>query len=85
MRLYTAFGDVSIDFSKDPVIRHDELSFINQKHLSKKIEFPICAFDASESEIWVPLLTKVHWASNLVPKNILEILIRDAARVKAWA
>ncbi len=79
LRLSVPFGDMSVEFGEASV-HDDQLKFVQKGTLPRKIEFPLFGFDAS-SDIWVPFLAEIHWASELVARRILENLIRAAIRV----
>jgi hypothetical protein len=76
-----AFGDISVDFCEQAVVCSDELRLMDEGALSKKMESPLFAFDASASDLWVPFLTDIHWASNLIPRDLLQNLIQHAMLV----
>jgi hypothetical protein len=81
MRLYAPFGDMTIEFTEQPVTVSDEFSFIKDRLLSPKIESPLFAFDASRSDTWVSFLGDIHWASHVIPRNALIAIINMSARV----
>ncbi len=82
LRLYAPFGDMSVDFDGTPTVQKRELRLIESNCLPKALEFPLCAFDASISDIWASLLVSVHWASGSLAPTVLSTLIQDAALMR---
>jgi hypothetical protein len=82
LRLSVPFGDMSVEFAKAKV-HDDQLKLAEQNALPMKIESPLFGFDALASDLWVPFLAGIHWASELIKPKTLQSLIRVAIRVKA--
>lgn len=76
------FGDVSIQFGGIHAAGHNQRISCEEKHtLTKAVESPILGFQAGEENrrLFVPLLTRLHWASGYISDDILESLINDIA------
>jgi hypothetical protein len=82
-RLYFPFGDMTIEFNNNPIISSDEFFCTQKGGLARRIESPLFAFDASRSDIWASFLVDIHWAANLIDREILLIIIKTASRVTA--
>jgi len=76
------FGDMSVEFGK-ATSHDDQLKLAEQNALAMKLESPLFGFDALASDLWVPFLAGIHWASELIQPTILQRLIHVAVRVKA--
>lgn len=76
-------GDMAIEFTGEPIVCSQEFLFTQKGVLSRKLESPLFGFDASRSEFWAAFLTDIHWASELVRKEILRAVIQSAAQVAA--
>jgi hypothetical protein len=82
-RLSTVFGDISVEFVDKPIIRTDELAFTAHGSLNRATESPLFGFDGSKSDVWVPFMAEIHWASNLITSQTLETMIQTAIQVPA--
>jgi hypothetical protein len=82
LRLSVPFGDMSVEFGK-ATSHDDQLKLAGQNALAMKLESPLFGFDALASDLWVPFLAGIHWASGLIQPTILQRLIHVAVRVKA--
>jgi hypothetical protein len=80
-RMSVPFGDMCVEFGKAKV-HEDELTLVEDHALPRKIESPLFGFDAVNSDIWVPFMAEIHWASGLIPGRNLQNLIRAAIRVR---
>jgi hypothetical protein len=79
-RISFPFGDMTVEFKPETLIPGGELNLVARGMLTKQVESPLFAFDVSDSDLWVSLLTSIHWARHLVEADVLRSILRLAAR-----
>jgi hypothetical protein len=82
-RINFPFGDMTVEFKPETSIPGGELDLVSRGMLTKQIESPLFAFDASKSDLWPSFLTSIHWARHLVEPEVLRAILRLAARAIA--
>jgi hypothetical protein len=80
-RLYFVFGDITMDFTAQPSLVDNDLASLSNGLLTKSVESPLFAFDASKSDVWFSFLASVHWARDLFPPEVLRLMLAMAAPV----
>lgn len=77
IRLNIPFGDVSVQFVDTVVEHHNLLDYLQQRMMKRALEAPLFGLDASKSQVLVPLMTRVHWASEIIPKHVLNQIMQQ--------
>lgn len=82
-RLNFPFGDITVEFQEQADVTGDEFRFLSEGVLSRSLERPLFAFDATKSDIWTRFLASIHWARDRVDPEVLRQVLRMATRVAA--
>ncbi len=76
IRISIPFGDIAAEFGP-PKYFYDELDQLYQKRLPQHLESPLFGCDVTKSTILSGFMSRIHWASNILPKSILEQAIGE--------
>ncbi len=80
-RLDLPFGAFTVEFVQEKLVAPG-VNFrvlVKGGMLSRMIETPLVGFDFSASDLYKPLLISTHWAAELVPPEVLEGIVGEAA------
>ena len=75
------FGQLSIQFGDSVISDNDQASSCLEEHiLTKAVETPTLGYESpEEAPPFLPLFTKLHWASDIISVDILEFLMNAYA------
>lgn len=77
-RLKFPFGDITVDFKEKADIPEDEFRFLREGNLQRTLQRPLFAYDATRSDVWTIFLSSIHWARDLVEREVLRQVLRMA-------
>ena len=77
-RLKFPFGDITVDFKEKADIPENEFRFLREGNLQRTLERPLFAYDATRSDVWTIFLSSIHWARDLVEREVLRQVLRRA-------
>jgi hypothetical protein len=76
-RLDLPFGPITIEFGETRIPAGNQVVDMGRDGLTKELDGPLIAIDQTESNIYAPLFLSCHWASRLVPAEVLEVLLDE--------
>ncbi len=82
------FGELSIQFGDVRATKDNQRIWCQKEHtLTKAVESPIIGFQSDEENrrSFLPIFTQLHWASDHIYSDILELLINEIAPAVATA
>jgi hypothetical protein len=76
IRISMPFGDLAAEFGPTRYFE-DELDKIHLKRLPRHLESPLFGCDVTRSTILSGFMSRIHWASSILPKSILKQAIGE--------
>ncbi len=83
LRLSIPFGDLAIEFGTPTLEIPNQLSGLNRHQLPRALETPLVGCDLTKASVLAVLMSRLHWASDRIPPQILERLIDQMNLVPA--
>jgi hypothetical protein len=87
VRASMPFGDLSIEFGTDVTTKYESAAKLGIELMETSFDAPLAGVELTRSTILVPLLANIHWAAELLPKEVLISLGQEmnaAAPVPAY-